>query len=189
MGRLDPRAWRRLKPWFAVVVTPVLCGGLVLGDEARRVPLYAVHVSVASPVLDRDARTLPVWVHADGYCAGFGQRDPRPRFDHVEVDVDDRTVELTAWIREQPGVDDDTMCAGIGTLPFLKRIALPVPIGERALISRTYPRVSRRVLALPRAGDTADWFSAPDYSYEGRDCQAARRYFAGAPEDWCARLW
>jgi hypothetical protein len=60
MGRLDPRAWRRLKPWFAVVVTPVLCGGLVLGDEARRVPLYAVHVSVASPVLDRDARTLPV---------------------------------------------------------------------------------------------------------------------------------
>jgi hypothetical protein len=56
------------------------------------------------------------------------------------------------------------------------------------LISRTYPAVPKRVLALPH-GDAADRFSAPEYSYEGRDCRAARRYFAGAPEEWCARLW
>jgi hypothetical protein len=188
VGRRDASAWRPVKPWFAVVVTIVLLGALIVGDEARRVSLYAVHVSLDSPVLDRDARTLAVWVDGGGYCVGFGQTDPRSRFDHVEVHVDEETVHLTAWIREQPGVDDDTACAGVGTSPFIKRVELPVAVGDRALISRTYPRVPRRVLALPRGEAMVDWFSAPGFSYEGRDCQAARRYFAGAPRDSCVRL-
>ena len=87
-------------------------------------------------------------------------------------------------------MEHDTVCAGVGSPSFAKTVELPEPIGDRALISRTYPRVPNRVLALPR-GETAaaDRFSEQSYSYEGDDCRAAREHFTGRPEDWCAKLF
>ena len=186
--RPDRRGWRALKACCAIAAATAAGGALIVGDEPNAVPMYAAHVYLASPALDRDTRTLTMTVEGGGYCAGYGQHDEEARFDHMDVDDDNDAIQITAWIRNQPGVDDDTMCAGVGGPGFGKRVELSAPVGDRALISRTYPAVPKRVLALPH-GDAGDRFSAPEYSYEGRDCRAARPYFAGEPQEWCARLW
>jgi hypothetical protein len=190
MASGDGRSWRSAKASVAIFAMTMACGALIAGDESPIVPMTAFSVAVEPSALDRHGRTLTVWVVGTGYCVGHGEPDPRSRFDHFDVDVEDRAVLLTAWIREQPGLDDDGFCAGIGSLPFAKTVDLPEPIGDRALISRTYPGVSMSVLALPRGENAAaERFAGGAYIYEGEDCAAARTYFRGPPEDWCAKLF
>jgi hypothetical protein len=190
MARWDGRIWRSVKASVALLAVTMASGAFIAGDESPVVPMTAFHVAVEPSALDRHGRTLTVWVVGTGYCVGHGEPDPRSRFDHFDVDVEDQAVLITAWIREQPGLDDEGFCAGIGTLPFAKTVDLPEPISDRALISRTYPRVAMSVLALPQGENAAaERFSGGPYIYEGDDCRAAQKYFTGPPKDWCTKLF
>jgi hypothetical protein len=104
-------------------------GALIVGDEPNAVPMYAAHVYLASPTLDRDTRTLTMTVEGGGYCVGYGQHDEEARFDHTDVDDENDAIQITAWIRNQPGVEDDTPCAGVGGPGFQNGSSCRLPSG------------------------------------------------------------
>jgi hypothetical protein len=171
-----------------VTLTVVAVAGLALRALLREETIYPVQVALSPNVPpDRGSTSLRAWI-SDGVCVPTDEL-PASRFDHADVDITRFSFVIHAKMRTQEGMTVDTPCAGVGAPAFPVRITLPLPLGDRAVVSSVGPHAPKLVLLLPRRRGELRIFAPPEYFYDSEDCDAARRFFRGAIADWCSKLF
>jgi hypothetical protein len=167
----------------------VLAVGRVDGDHGgTETRMYPVGFQVPSArALDRHSREIEIEIE-DGTCfPGSSHEDPANRFDHAEVEVRLSAFVVTAWMREEAGLDPHGVCAGVGLPAFRTRISLPVALGRRGVVSTHGPSGWDMVVVAPR-GRRAIRSLVPPFIYldDHGACDSVARYFHDKPkEEWC----
>jgi hypothetical protein len=183
-----------------LLVVGVLAGGGVLYaqlEPPKKPEFYAVGFSM-DDLRDRqdlerarDQRRFRATV-LEGFCAG-SKAAPAQRLDRIEVRRSSRAV--TAWVRMREDVRQEGACFGVGS-DFETTVALPEPVGQRALVIYDGPYDLRKIVIPPRGRAAArdlvlpirnDRRQPPRLAYSGAACDAVARYLRDVPrQSWCA---
>jgi len=192
-GALQTMIWLRWgskRTLLPAALGLVLLAAVAVGMRPILAPDTTYPTQVAldrATILDRSDRRVRVWI-ADGTCAGSDET-PASRYSHADVKLQRFAFELHARMRTERGTTTDSICAGVGAPAFPVRIALPVPLGDRALVSSVGRHAPKLVLLLPRRRGVTRIFAPPEYFYDGEDCKNARRFFRGTISEWCAKFF
>jgi hypothetical protein len=94
-------------------------------------PKQVVPFEVLSFPLDRSQRYIDVQVES-GTCVGSDERSPEQRFDRAVVSITRRAYVVS--LLEDDDLGPEELCFGVG-VGYERRIRLPGPIGQRAIVS------------------------------------------------------
>jgi hypothetical protein len=127
---------------------------------------------------------------SDGTCT---QEQPEHRLEQVQVHRSRNAV--TASVRMRREHPDGDACFGVG-IEFPATLALPAPVGRRALVLDAGPYQFRAIVIPPLGRDAARRLVLPirrdrrqpsPLIYSGPGCDEVARYLRDVPRtDWCS---